>query len=390
MNPDALRAAAEARYPAFIARLAELVAVDSGSRQVAGLHQVATLLSGYAENAGLSVRRHPVTGPDGEPLGDAVVARMRGTGTRRILLAAHLDTVFPAGTAQARPFTVDTTTGRAHGPGVSDDKGGLLAGLAAVEVLAATGSLSCGELILIATPDEEIGSIGSRELLTGLATGADAVLCLECARDNGDLVTARKGVADIEIDLIGRAAHAGIEPERGANAALAAAHLTVALQQLNGSAPDLTVNVGVLRAGTRPNVVAERAHLVVDLRAADPAVFDAALAEISTLARLPVVTGVAGSMRIVAPAPPWSGGAGTDRLLLAAERVGAALGLTVTHAATGGCADANLLAANGAPVLDGLGPVGGGDHGPDEWLDLSSVVPRVALLAGLIEVVAAS
>ncbi|BCJ75786.1 peptidase M20 [Catellatospora sp. IY07-71] len=379
MNPAALRAAAQARYPAFLARLAELVEVDCGSRQVHGLRKVAARFAGYAAEAGTRVDVVPVSDDDGAALGDAVIARKAGRGGSRILLAAHLDTVFPPGTAAARPLTVDGATARAYGPGVCDDKGGLLAGLAAVEVLAQLDADRYGEIVLVATPDEEIGSVGSRPLLAELAAQADAILCLECARDNGDLVSARKGVADVEIDLHGRAAHAGIEPERGANAALAAAHLTVALQGIDG------VNVGVLHAGTRPNVVADRARLVVDVRAAEPAAYEAALADIARLAGTPLVAGVTATVRVVAPTPPWLGGTGTAALLRAAEKVGAGLGLTVTHAATGGCADANLLAASGAPVLDGLGPVGGGDHGPDEWLDLGSVVPRVALLAGLID-----
>ncbi|MEU8080977.1 M20/M25/M40 family metallo-hydrolase [Catellatospora citrea] len=378
MNALTLRETAAERYPAFLARLAELVEVDCGSRQVAGLRKVASRFAGYAADAGLDVNLVPIVDETAVPLGDAVVARLPGRGTRRILLAAHLDTVFPPGTAAARPLTVDGASGRAYGPGVCDDKGGLLAGLAAIETLVRRGDDGFGELVLVATPDEEIGSIGSRTLLAGLAAKADAILCLECARDNGDLVSARKGVADVEIDLHGRAAHAGIEPERGANAALAAAHLTVALQSLDG------VNVGILRAGTRPNVVADHARLVVDVRAAEPAAYQAALAHIARLAGEPAVDGVTATVRIVAPTPPWAGGPGTAALLRAAEDVGRQLGLTVTHAATGGCADANLLAAAGVPVLDGLGPVGGGDHGPGEWLDLTSVVPRVALLAGLI------
>lgn len=379
MNATALRAAAHARYPAFLARLAELVEIDCGSRHVAGLRQVAARFAGYAADAGLDITLVPIDDDTGVPLGDAVVARLTGRGTRRILLAAHLDTVFPPGTAAARPLTVDGATGRAYGPGVCDDKAGLLAGLAAIETLTALGANRFGELVLVATPDEEIGSIGSRPLLAELAAQADAILCLECARDNGDLVSARSGVADVEIDLHGRAAHAGIEPERGANAALAAAYLTVALQRLTG------VNVGVLQAGTRPNVVADRARLVVDVRAAEPAAYQAALADITRLAGSPLVDGVTATVRVVAPTPPWSGGPGTAALLRAAEHVGGELGLAVTHAATGGCADANLLAESGVAVLDGLGPVGGGDHGPDEWLDLDSVVPRVALLAGLID-----
>ncbi len=381
-----LIAAAQARYPSYLDRLAALVSIDSGSRHLDGLHAAATALGGWAGAAGLTVRRVAVRDPGGRPLGDAVVARRRGSGRRRILLAGHLDTVFAAGTAASRPFRV--TGGTAFGPGVCDDKGGVLAGLAAAEVLIALGREAYGELVLLATPDEEIGSVGSRPLLAALARDADAGLCLECARENGDLVAARKGVADVEVTLHGRAAHAGIEPERGANAALAAAHLTVAVQDLNGRWPSVTLNVGVLEAGDRPNVVADRARLLIDLRAGRAAEFTAALAEIGALAGRESVPGVTAEVAVHAPTEPWERDDRTTGLLHLAATVGAGIGVDVRAAATGGCADANLLAAAGIPVLDGLGPVGGADHSPDEWLDLGSVVPRTALLAGLTDAVA--
>ncbi|SBT51247.1 M20 family metallopeptidase [Micromonospora auratinigra] len=378
-----LLAAAGDRLAAYHERLAQLVAVDSGSRHVEGLRAAGDLVQAWCLAAGMAVEREPVADPAGRPLGDVLVARRRGTGTRRILLAGHLDTVFPPGTAATRPFRVQD--GRAYGPGVSDDKGGVLAGLAAVEVLTALDRHGYGELVLVCTPDEEIGSPGSRPLLRTLGAEADVALCLECARDNGDLVSARKGVADLEVTLRGRAAHAGIEPERGANALLAAARLTVAFDQLNGRWPGVTVNVGVLEAGGRPNVVADRARMLVDLRAWRVGEYEAALAEIRRLVAQPAVSGVRAELAVHAPTPPWEPGPTGRRLAELAAKVGAGIGVPVAHTATGGCADANLLAEAGAAVLDGLGPVGGADHSPGEWLDLDSVVPRVALLAGLID-----
>ncbi|SCG64242.1 M20/M25/M40 family metallo-hydrolase [Micromonospora coxensis] len=383
---DALLTAAGDRLGAYHDRLARLVAVDSGSGQVDGLREAADLVQTWCLAAGMAVEREAVADAAGTPLGDVLVARRRGRGRRHVLLAGHLDTVFPPGTAAARPLRVHD--GRAYGPGVSDDKGGLLAGLAAVEVLAALGREEYAELVLVCTPDEEIGSPGSRPLLRTLGSEADVALCLECARDNGDLVSARKGVADLEITLRGRAAHAGIEPERGANALLAAARLTVALDALNGRWPGVTVNVGVLEAGGRPNVVADRARMLVDLRAWRTAEYAAALAEIRRLVAEPAVTGVRAELAVHAPTPPWEPGPEDRWLPELAAKVGAGLGVPVSHTATGGCADANLLAEAGATVLDGLGPVGGDDHSPAEWLDLDSVVPRVALLAGLIDEVA--
>ncbi len=365
----------------YLERLTALVGVDSGTGDLDGLHRAATLVGDWAEQAGMAVELIPVATPAGTAHGDALVARIAGTGTGTVLFAGHLDTVYPPGEAERRPLRIDGD--RAYGPGVSDDKGGVLAGLTAIETLLDGDRADFGELILLANPDEEIGSPASRPLLARLAAQADAALCLESARENGDLVQARKGVADIEVTVLGRAAHAGVEPERGANAALAAAHLTVALQQLNGAWPRVTVNVGVLEAGYRPNVVAAHARLLVDVRSDDPATFDAALAAIQAIVAEPVVPGVSATMAVQQPTPPWRIPSEHEWLLGAARAAGERTGVPVRFAATGGAADANLLAHNGLAVLDGLGPVGGDDHSPAEWLHLPSVAPRVALLAEL-------
>ncbi|MBO2460715.1 M20/M25/M40 family metallo-hydrolase [Actinomadura violacea] len=380
---NALLSAAGAGRDRYLARLAALVGVDSGTADVPGVNRAARLVAGYARESGLEAEERPLA--DGRT---AVVARRRGTGRARIVLAGHLDTVFPAGTAAERPFRVDGALGRAHGPGVCDDKGGLLAGIAAVETLIALGAERYGEIVLVCSPDEETGSPLGRAVLEAEARGAAAALCLEGARENGDLVSARSGVTDLEITLRGRAAHAGIEPGRGANAALAAARLTVACQALNGSRPGAGVNVGVLAAGSAPNVVAASGRLVVDVRADRAAAFDAMIADIRRLAAEHGVPGVAAEVTEHAPMPPWERGEATARLVGQAVLAGGTVGVPVRDAATGGGADANLIAALGVPVLDGLGPVGGCDHAPGEWLDLASVVPRTALLAALIDRVA--
>jgi glutamate carboxypeptidase len=379
----ALLAAAQGRFHSFVARLETLVNIDSGSRDATGVNAVADLVSGYAAECGMAVHRVPVEEPDGGPLGDALVARKRGAGGRRILLAAHLDTVFPRGTAAERPFSVDENC-HARGPGVCDDIAGLLTGLAAVEVLDQVRFDGYGELVLLATPDEEIGSLGSRGLITGLGSEADVVLGLECARATGELVSGRKGVADIDVRLRGRAAHAGIEPGAGASAALAAARLALEIDRLNGRWEDVTVNVGVLRAGERANIVAADAVLRAEVRAMHIAHFDSAITALRRLTGGDVGTGVAATMTVEAPVPPWSATTGTEDLLAAAHEVGAQVGVDVRHVTTGGCGDVNLLAAYCSTALDGLGPVGGNDHSPQEYLELASVPPRVALLAGLI------
>ncbi|MFE0347518.1 M20 family metallopeptidase [Streptomyces griseoluteus] len=385
---DSLLAHTRTSLPRYLDELAQLVAVDSGSYSAGGVNRVADWVGGRMHGLGFTVRRlSGGTLPTGQAAGDVLVARRAGAlahvdGARRILLAGHMDTVFDDGTAAARPFTM--AGDHAHGPGVSDDKGGLLAGIHAIEALDALGWDQYAELVLLATPDEEIGSPVSRPVTEAVAAEADCALALECARENGDLVIARKGVADLRVTVTGRAAHAGIEPERGAHAALAAAHLVVALQALNGRFPDVSVNVGVLRSGSRPNIVPAEAELHVEIRSSSAHGLDECRGAVEDLARTPSVPGTRTVVEVTDVCPPMEDTAPGRRLAETAVRIGAALGLRVGAAATGGVGDANIIAGTGTPVLDGLGPVGGGDHGPDEWLDVSSVPGRVALLAALI------
>ncbi|MFJ3714536.1 M20 family metallopeptidase [Streptomyces sp. NPDC090057] len=383
----ALLTLAHAHQPRYLRELAELVAIDSGSYSPEGVNRVGEIVGDRLRALGFDTRRVGLrpAGPRGT--GDLVVARKKGAlpveeGGRRILLAAHMDTVFEDGTAAARPFGL--VGSHARGPGVSDDKGGLVAGLTALRVLEEAGFQDYAELVFLAVPDEEIGSPASRPLTEEAAHGMHYALALECARENGDVVIARKGVADFRLTVTGRAAHAGIEPERGANAALAAAHLTVALQGLNGRWDDVTVNVGMVHAGTRINIVCPGAELHVEVRSATTRGIRQARQAIEELAARPTVPGTTATVEQLDLCPPMEDTDASRRILHAAQAIGAEIGLSIGAAATGGVGDANLIAGVGVPVLDGLGPVGGGDHGPQEWLDTTTVATRVALLASLI------
>ncbi|MEO5985765.1 MAG: M20 family metallopeptidase [Candidatus Limnocylindria bacterium] len=379
-DPSALRRRADARLPRYLADLEALVNIDSGSYTPDGVNRVADFMAESLCELGAEVQRTPHRPAAGEPqLGDLVVGSLSGNGPR-ILLIGHMDTVFDAGTAAARPYRSDGE--RATGPGVTDMKAGLLAGLHAIGALHEEGEhLS---ITFVANPDEEIGSPFSTPVIRDLAARHDVALVLECARANGDIVSARKGIGDYVIELSGRAAHAGIEPEKGRSAILAAAHQVVALQGLNGRWPGVTVNAGVIRGGTRPNVVPERCELMVDLRATTTEPFAAAAAEVERIALTPAVKGVTASLRRTAAHAPMEKTPAAERLVELTVSIAADLGFPLRDAATGGASDANTCAALGLPVLDGLGPVGGDDHSADEWLDLGSIVPRTALLAALL------
>ena len=216
----------------------------------------------------------------------------------------------------------------------------------------------------------------------------DACLVLECARANGDIVSSRKGIVDARLTIHGRAAHAGVEPEKGRSAILAAAHLVPALHALTGRWPGVTCNVGVIAGGTRPNVVAEEARLEVDLRATRGEDLDAATAAIRELIATPAVPDVTIEMETMAGWRPMEKLERSGRLVELAVGVAGQLGFELKDAATGGASDANTTSGMGIPSLDGLGPIGGNDHAPGEYLEVASIVPRTTLVAGLLLAVA--
>ncbi len=373
--PLELRGIVEGRRGRFLGELRSLVNIDCGSYTRDGVNRVADFCAGELGNLGATVERI-----EHETLGDVVIGRLGGDAPR-ILLIGHMDTVFEPGTAARRPFRIDGQ--RAYGPGVTDMKAGLLAGMHALASLHEAGLRPA--VTYVCNPDEEIGSPFSGAHIRRLAPQHDAVLVLECARANGDVVSARKGVADFHITVHGRAAHAGVEPEKGHSAVLEAAHKVVALHALNGRWPSVTVNAGVIAGGTRPNVVAAACEIEVDLRAATVAEFEAAGDALREIAATSVVPGTTADVSAVSGHAPMEKSPAGAALVEAARDIATQLGFDLDDAATGGASDANTTAGLGIPTLDGLGPIGGDDHSEDEWLDVESIVPRVALLASLIE-----
>jgi glutamate carboxypeptidase len=367
--------------PAYLEDLASLVNVDCGSYTKAGVDRVGRWTTRFLERLGATVVAHP-----GGDLGDTVVGTIEGRGGPRLLLIGHMDTVFPEGTAAERPYRVEA--GRAFGPGVTDMKSGLLAGLyglmALRALLDADGGLPFERITFVANPDEEIGSPASSPVIRELARDADACFVLECARANGDIVSARKGIVDLRLTIEGRAAHAGVEPEKGRSAILEAAHEILAMHALNGRWPGVTCNVGVIEGGSRPNVVAERCVLQVDLRATAREPLETAEAEIRAIAAHPTVADVRVTVAEMNRHWPMEKLARSTRLIATTQALAGRLGFEVRDAATGGASDANTTAGLGVPTLDGLGPIGGNDHAPTEYLELDSIVPRTTLLAALI------
>jgi glutamate carboxypeptidase len=371
------------RHAGFVDALKEMVNIDCGSFSPVGVNRIADLCEERFSAGGWDVERQPHRPEEGEEqLGDLLIGQLRGPGGPRLMLLGHMDTVFSDGTAEERPFHIGGD--RAFGPGVSDMKSGLLAGFFAVEALQEIGEADFGSITYVCNPDEEIGSPFSGPFIRELAADADIAYVLEAARENGDLVSARKGVSDARVDITGRAAHAGAYPERGRSAVVEAAHKIVALHRLNQRWPGVTVNVGVVSGGTRPNVVAARCRLEVDIRAEEEASLAEAEAEVGRIAEQHVVPDIAVSLLSRSWHRPMEKTPASARLVDTAKSIASELGFSVEDTASGGASDGNTTAAAGVPTLDGLGPIGGDWHGPDEWLDLASVTPRISLLAAMI------
>ncbi|MFN8459524.1 MAG: M20 family metallopeptidase [Anaerolineae bacterium] len=364
--------------PDFLADLAALVNLDCGTENKAGVDRVGAWIRERCLTWGWEVEHFPLA-----DYGDCWLARLRGRGSGRIMLIGHLDTVYPDGTAARRPMRFEGA--KILGPGTCDMKGGLLVGMYAMRALQVNGFADFAELLFFFNSEEEMGSPVSRSLFTPLAQQMEAVLVLESARMNGDIVSARKGAGVYHVKVKGKSAHAGVEPEKGANAILEMAHQVIAFQKLNGVAPGVTANVGVISGGVKHNVVPDEAILEVDVRAIDLAGVAAVRHAVAQLNGPATVPGTQVQIQGGFTYFPMAKNRAIGFLVQLAQESAQELGFAVKDAATGGASDANQMAALEVPVLDGLGPVGGLDHGPDEYIEQDSIVPRTAMLAGLIQ-----
>jgi glutamate carboxypeptidase len=298
----------------------------------------------------------------------------------QILVLGHLDTVYPIGAIAKMPFRL--AGGKAWGPGTFDMKGGLVLALAAVDALRAAGVRTRKRVVFLWTSDEEVGSETSRRAIEGEARRSDAVLVLEPSLGReGRLKTQRKGVGGAEVIVTGRAAHAGIEPEKGVNAVHELALQIARLMKMNDRARGVTVQATVAEGGTATNVVPERARASIDIRFAK--LGDAARIERGLRGLRPILRGARVEVRVGALRPPLERTAGVRGLFRVAQGLMRELGLSLGEAGTGGGSDGNFTAALGVPTLDGLGAVGDGAHSSREHVAIRELAVRAALIAGL-------
>lgn len=374
---EALLAHGTELLAAYLSELRQLCAIECPTSYKAGVDEAGDWVRTWAGARGWTVRAWQ----DSE-VGNSLVVTVPGgdPGGARVVLAAHLDTVYPVGIAAQRPVRQEGDV--LLGPGTCDNKSGLLSGLYAMAALQDLDLLQRFAVIsLVCGGDEETDMRSSGALLMDLAPEYDAGFVLEAGRENGDIVGSRKGSGHFTLAVHGKEAHAGVEPHKGANAILALAQQVVALQLLNGMLPGVTLNVGVVEGGTLSNVVPARASAEIDVRVVREVDMEPVGAAIERIAGMPYVPGCTAVLAGGWKSPPMALTPGIAALAQIAERCAEELSFAVAAAATGGISYANLLASAGLPVLDGLGPVGGLDHSPNEYITISSIVPRTALLA---------
>jgi glutamate carboxypeptidase len=361
--------------------LARLVNHDSGTDDVLDVNRVGAILAERLERLGFTLRRVAV-----ERFGDHLVGEKPGTGPKRFLFVGHYDTVFASGTAKQRPFRIDGE-GRAWGPGVYDMKGGLAALLYALRAHqeARTRAWAETSIAVVFNSDEERLSPTSRPVIEAEARRAHSVGILEPARPGGEYVMARKGAGAFHLEVTGKAAHAGLQPELGASAIWDLAQKVAALHALTDLERGVTVNVGTVRGGERPNVVAPHAAAEIDLRAWSQADADAAIAAMRAICARPHVAGTSARFHGQLHFPPWPPGLpGTERLLEIMRAAGRELGVEVRAIKTGGGSDGNHTSAI-APTLDGLGPRGSRAHSDEEFIEVATLLERTKMIALFLE-----
>ncbi len=374
----------EPRLGDMIEDLRRVVSIDSPTFPGEGAARVAGYFEERYRAIGGEVDRIPGT----HGTGDHLTVRFRGKrqDKPKLFLIGHCDTVFPEGEAAKRPFTIEGD--RARGPGVIDMKSGLVTCVYAMEALLAEGFDDFGTIVILYDTDEERGNPSSRALIEEMGELAAAALILEPARADGSFVSARKGSAIGSISIEGVAAHAGVDPERGRSAVEEAARQIVRIYGL--ARPGGTINVTGLRGGERPHIVADEAGCTVEIRAEKQETLDAMRRELAEIVRTPEVAGTRLTFEESGGRPAMEPGEDTERLLDAAREAAREAGVPFSHTATGGGSDGNYLAPMRVPVLDGLGPVGGGLHTVEEYIEIPSMAPRAAMLAGIIERTASS
>lgn len=358
--------------------LEKFVNIDSGSHHKDGVDNIGQILKKLYQELDFTVEEFPQ-----EELGNHLIFKHKDAKEPKIIILAHMDTVFPVGTAKERPFRIEGN--KAYGPGVIDMKASLVTVYYSMLSLLKFNQDGYKNVQILINSDEEIGSKSSRPLIEQMVKGKKYALVMEPARKNGFLVSSRRGNGQFTLEIHGKAAHSGIEPEKGRSAIEELAHKVIQLHKLSDPVHGINVNVGLIEGGSAINTVSDHAVAKIDIRISDMEQIKLLKKEMQKICATTDVNGTTVSLEGRISRPPMKKNEKTEKLLAVIKEVGEMIGVDIHDTATGGGSDASFPAALGIATIDGLGPVGGNAHTEKEYLDIESLVPRTLLLAETIQ-----
>jgi glutamate carboxypeptidase len=365
----------------------QLVTQETPSSDKPRLDAFAEFLAGRLRNAGATVELIPAADQGNHLLARFAAGAATDTGTdtgtdtaaKPALILCHYDTVWAVGSLATHPYRIEA--GKAYGPGIFDMQSSLMLAEFALHAVRDLALPLPRPVTILITSDEEVGSLTSRDLIEAEALRSAYVLVMESPLPGGVLKTSRKGGGGFVLEITGRAAHAGVEPERGISAIQELAHQTLKLHSLTDMTQGSTVNVGVVEGGTVSNVVAAQARAKIDVRAWTQA--EAERLSNAILGLTPVVPGATLQVTGGWNRPPLERSA-TAALFAKTQEIARELGLDLQDGGTGGGSDGNFTGALGIPTLDGLGVPGHGAHADHEHIEVDQIAGRAALLVALL------
>lgn len=375
---NTLMQAATAEQPAVVKTLEQLVNIETGTGNAEGLAAMADLLEAELKALGATVTRHKAAG---NVVGDNLVARIAGSGQRRILLMAHMDTVYVKGTLAKAPFRVDGA--RAFGPGIADDKGGIAVILHTLKLLKARGFTDFASIGVLFNTDEERGSTGSAALIEATAREHDVILSFEPTLALREMMTrATSGIATVRATIQGRAAHSGTNPELGVNAMVEASDFILRTLDLDQPAKALRFNWTVGSGGQVPNIIPDRSVIEANVRYLNPETLKELMATLQERAAKPRLKDAQIKVELIMGRPAFNADAEGRRLIDKAVAIYKEAGAELTVIPViGGGTDAAYAALSGKPVLEGLGLPGFGYHSDQAEYVMIDAIPRRLYLA---------
>ncbi len=385
IKPAELLEQAKAEQSAYIETVKQLVAVDTGTGQAEGLATVSKMLIERLQALGAQVSTSPAT----PSAGDNIVGTLKGTGSKDFLLMVHYDTVFAEGTAAERPFRMDEQ--RAYGPGVADAKGGVAMILHALELLKAQQFDEYGTITVLFNPDEEMGSAGSKKIIAELARKHDYVFSYE-PPDSDAVTTATNGINAVMLEVKGKSSHAGSAPEEGRNAVLELAHQLVQLKDLGDPDKGTTVSWTMIAGGEKRNIIPNKATAEADMRYSDISETERVLADAQKIIGNKLIDDTRVELRVDKGRPPLAKNPASERLAETAQRLYGEIDQRIEPIAMRFGTDAGYAYvpdSDKPAVLETMGVVGAGLHSEDEYIELSSIAPRLYLTTAMIRALSA-